>query len=101
MSSIWIVVVDSSDNGGGIPAVWTRLVCFFEGSGVISTGSELASCKDGSDKRAWYSAQQTLRNSIDRNYDVRMDKSLSELPGSGLGVKEIPNVSIKNYLNSI
>ena len=49
---------------------------------------ELATCSDGADKRAWYEAEQRLRNQPDRTYDVRMGFSLAELrkgvPGSGL-----------------
>ena len=35
--------------------------------------AELASCRDDADKRAWYDAEQNLRNQIDRTYDARMD----------------------------
>jgi hypothetical protein len=49
---------------------------------------ELATCADGADKRAWYEAQQRLRNQPDRTYDQRMGFSLVELkravPGSGI-----------------
>ena len=49
---------------------------------------ELATCADGADKRAWYEAQQRLRNQPDRTYDVRMGFSLADLeravPGSGI-----------------
>ena len=49
---------------------------------------ELSTCADGADKRAWYEAQQRLRNQPDRTYDVRMGFSLSDLkksvPGSGI-----------------
>lgn len=49
---------------------------------------ELATCPDGADKRAWYDAEQRLRNQPDRTYDVRMSFSLADLkkaaPGSGI-----------------
>lgn len=49
---------------------------------------ELASCTDDSDKRAWYEAEQRLRNQISRTYDTWMGFSLSQLqqraPGSGI-----------------
>lgn len=52
------------------------------------TKEELATCPDGQTKRAWYDAQQRLRNQTERTYDVRMGFSLAELragvPGSGL-----------------
>ncbi|MEQ9196274.1 MAG: hypothetical protein RIE84_05940, partial [Parvibaculum sp.] len=50
--------------------------------------AELATCPDGETKRAWYDAQQRLRNQVERTYDVRMGFTLGELkaaaPGSGL-----------------
>jgi len=51
-------------------------------------GEELATCGDGPDKRAWYEAQQRLRNQPDRTYEVRMGFTLADLrrraPGSGI-----------------
>ena len=51
---------------------------------------ELSTCADGADKRAWYDAQQRLRNQPDRTYDARMGFSLAELrkavPGNGIDV---------------
>ncbi len=51
-------------------------------------GDELATCPDGATKRAWYDAQQRLRNQTERTYDVCMGFTLTELragvPGSGL-----------------
>jgi hypothetical protein len=53
-----------------------------------SAPDELASCADDADKRAWYEAEQRLRNQISRTYDTRMGFSLSQLqqraPGSGI-----------------
>ncbi|MEQ8265786.1 MAG: hypothetical protein RH982_01195, partial [Parvibaculum sp.] len=44
-------------------------------------------CPDGETKRAWYDAQQRLRNQVERTYDVRMGFTLGQLkaaaPGSG------------------
>jgi hypothetical protein len=49
---------------------------------------DLATCSDAADKRAWYEAEQRLRNQPDRTYDVRMGFSLADLkkavPGSGI-----------------
>jgi hypothetical protein len=53
-------------------------------------GAELASCRDGAVKRAWYEAQQRLRNQIDRTYDTRMDFSLRELEAGSGGVVAPP-----------
>src|SRR5690606_25990347 len=52
--------------------------------------AELGTCPDGAAKRAWYDAQQRLRNQTERAYDVRMGFTLSELkaavPRSGRDV---------------
>ena len=40
---------------------------------------ELATCPDGATKRAWYAAEQNLRNQIDRTYEAEMDFTLDEL----------------------
>ena len=57
---------------------------------------ELATCPDGADKRAWYEAEQRLRNQPDRTYDVRMGFSLADLrkavPGSG--IDEPPGIDV-------
>jgi hypothetical protein len=31
---------------------------------------ELATCRDGAVKQAWYAAEQNLRNQLDRTYDA-------------------------------
>lgn len=66
-----------------------------------ASGQELSTCSDDQNKRAWYSAEQSLRNTIERNYDLRMDKTLSELPKSGLGVANPVDLSIKRTLESL
>lgn len=60
-----------------------------------ASGQELSTCSDNQNKRAWYIAQQSLRNTIERNYDLRMDKTLSELPNANLGVKNPVHLSLK------
>jgi formylglycine-generating enzyme required for sulfatase activity len=64
---------------------------------------ELSSCPDGAEKRAWYDAEQNLRNQIDRTYDARMDFSLVELqtPGPGKGVATPPETDARAYLLSV
>ena len=63
---------------------------------------ELATCTDGSEKADWYSAEQRLRNQIDRLYDVRMNFSLADLrrraPGSG--VDEPPQFDVLELLGT-
>ena len=67
---------------------------------------ELASCKDGAVKTAWYEAEQHLRFQIDRTYDVDMGHDLASLqaPGKGLysgrGVEAPPEVNIPALLAS-
>jgi formylglycine-generating enzyme required for sulfatase activity len=64
--------------------------------------SELSTCQDGSEKQAWYAAEQNLRNQIDRTYDARMDFTLADLqtPGPGKGWPNPPNVDTRSVLLS-
>ena len=66
-----------------------------------ASGSEASTCSDNATKLAWFKAQQNLRNAIDRNYEVRMDKTLSELPASGLGTTQQKDVNLKKYLQTL
>ncbi len=63
-------------------------------------GAELATCPDGGTKRAWYLAEQSVRNQIDRTYEAKMDWSLAELEqgGAGIGVPEPPDIDARAYL---
>ncbi len=63
---------------------------------------ELGTCLDDANKRAWYGAEQNLRNQIDRTYDAQMDFDLDELqtPGPGKGVATAPDTDVKAYLLS-
>jgi formylglycine-generating enzyme required for sulfatase activity len=65
--------------------------------------NELATCRDGSEKQAWYAAEQNLRNQIDRTYDARMDFTLADLqtPGRGKGVANPPDVDVRSFLLSM
>jgi len=62
--------------------------------------AELSTCPDGAAKRAWYLAEQSLRNQIDRTYEAKMDWSLEQLRqgGPGIGVKEPPDTDARAYL---
>ncbi|PKQ01900.1 MAG: hypothetical protein CVT73_21040 [Alphaproteobacteria bacterium HGW-Alphaproteobacteria-12] len=72
-----------------------------------SDGEESASCRDGALKTRWYKAERTLRNQIDRTYDVDMGYSISELERgpwglrTGKGVEEGPEVDVKAYLTGL
>lgn len=48
-----------------------------------SSEEELSSCDSDSEKRAWYKAEQRLRNSLDRKYDKKMGWNLDELQNRG------------------
>ncbi|MBI1330916.1 MAG: hypothetical protein GC166_13555 [Alphaproteobacteria bacterium] len=65
--------------------------------------AELATCNDGANKRAWYEAEQNLRNQLDRTYEARMDFGLEELrePGPGKGVAQAPDIDTRAYLVSV
>jgi hypothetical protein len=61
---------------------------------------ELSTCPDGTAKRAWYRAEQGLRNQIDRTYEARMDWSLPQLEAgsAGIGVKTPPDTDVRAFL---
>ncbi len=65
--------------------------------------AELSTCRDGERKQAWYSAEQNLRNQLDRTYDAQMDFTLDELrvPGPGKGVAAPPDIDARAYLASV
>jgi hypothetical protein len=63
--------------------------------------TELATCRDGELKTAWYKAEQRLRNQLDRTYEARMDHDLSTLQsgrGEGTGVDTPPDVDLRGWL---
>lgn len=73
-----------------------------------STREELSTCEQGdsrasADKLEWYSAEQRLRNQIERTYDARMDFTRFELvkKPAGSGVDQAPNVDLRAYLSSL
>jgi hypothetical protein len=61
---------------------------------------ELATCGDAADKRAWYEAEQRLRNQPDRTYDVRMGFSLADLKRgvAGTGIDRPPVIDVPALL---
>jgi hypothetical protein len=60
---------------------------------------ELATCPDDADKRAWYDAEQPLRNQIDRTYDAQMDFSLDDL--RKIPAVAAPDTDVEGYLEQI
>ncbi len=71
-----------------------------------ATGYELSTCKETANKRAWYEAEQYLRNQVSRTYDVKMNFRLDQLKppaeatpeAGGIGQQEAPDIHIKKYL---
>lgn len=61
-------------------------------------GAEAATCRDGAVKRAWYAAQQRLRNQIERTYETRMDFTLAQLQASMLGAATPPDTDARAFL---
>jgi len=63
---------------------------------------ELSTCQDGETKRAWYDAQQRLRNQIDRDYTAQHGFTLADLQAKvpDSGVDEAPDVDLRGYLEA-
>jgi hypothetical protein len=63
---------------------------------------EFDTCKDSALDLEWYTAEQGLRNQIDRTYDAKMNFSLRDLqnrvPGSGPASS--PDVNLRLYLKN-
>ena len=68
-----------------------------------AAGAEASSCRDGAAKRAWYEAEQRLRNQIDRTYDARMDFTVRDLEASapGSGIDTAPDVDVKATIDGM
>jgi len=66
-------------------------------------GDEAANCGDGRQKRAWYDAEQRLRNQSDRTYDAQMGFSIADLNAHGkwTGIDDPPPVDIKPLIDGI
>jgi hypothetical protein len=61
---------------------------------------ELATCRDGGTKQAWYAAEQALRNQLDRTYDAQMGFTLDDLASHapGTGAAAPPDTDVRTYL---
>jgi hypothetical protein len=60
-----------------------------------------SSCADGPVKRAWYAAEQSLRNQLERTYDARMDFTLDDLQTRHPGMALPPDTDVRAYLLSV
>jgi hypothetical protein len=65
----------------------------------LTDAESLKSCNQSKDKIEWYNAEQGLRNLIDRDYSVKMDYSLRELPSMPISKTPEENISIVDVLN--
>ena len=65
----------------------------------LTDAESLKSCNQNKDKIDWYNAEQGLRNLIDRDYSVKMDYSVKELPSMPLSKTPQENISILDALN--
>lgn len=79
--------------------------CIEQRMGATSS-SELASCQQSATKDAWYKAQQSIRNSLERPYEKKMGWSLSEMQNgaaisAGVGVTSQAPVNIRAFLTSV
>lgn len=65
--------------------------------------SEMSSCRNSSEKMAWYHAEQRLRNQVERTYATKMNFTLGDLQGKvpGSGVDKAPDVDLRGYLDNL
>lgn len=63
-------------------------------------GDELSSCRQEEIKNQWYEAEQLLRNTIERNYDLRMNYTVYELPNANIGTKTPMDLNIKKLIEA-
>jgi hypothetical protein len=65
-----------------------------------SSAQALQACADDSSKREWYSAEQRLRNQLDRTYDLPMNFTLMDLEAKkiGSGIDLPPDVNVEQLL---
>ncbi len=62
-----------------------------------SAPNEIASCPDDAFKKQWYSAEQNLRNQLERTYDLKMDLDVDQT-GRTLGVRTAADVDVWGFL---
>ncbi len=68
-----------------------------------AAGDERASCTDGKAKQRWYDAEQRLRDSSDRTYDINMAFDLDDLNRrvKGTGTDDQAPVDIKALIDAM
>ncbi len=61
----------------------------------------IQNCGQNSTKMNWYNAQQRLRQTIERDYTLRMDYTVRELPTAPIGDRVAPEIGIKKLIQSL
>jgi hypothetical protein len=64
----------------------------------FTDAESLKSCAQAKDKIDWYNAEQGLRNRIDRDYSMKMDYSLGELPTAPISNVKQEDISLEKAL---
>jgi hypothetical protein len=60
--------------------------------------TDTAGCEGSIDKNKWYQAEQGLRNRVDRDYSIRTDYNVDELPNAPASQVEKPDLSLDQLL---
>lgn len=66
------------------------------------SAEELATCPDAADKRAWYKAEDRLRNQLTRTYGEPMGFTLAQLQNqdADIGIADVPDIDIEKALDA-
>lgn len=65
----------------------------------LTDSESLQSCDQSREKLDWYNAEQGLRNRIDRDYSMKMDYSLRELPNAPISKVPQENLLFQEIFN--
>jgi hypothetical protein len=65
-----------------------------------SSPDELRQCGNSQDKLNWFSAEQNLRNQLERRYDLFMGYDAANTKAK-LGVKQAPDVDLEGFLRGL
>jgi hypothetical protein len=64
----------------------------------LTDADSIRSCGQTKNSLDWYNAEQGLRNRIDRDYSMKMNYDLSELPGSPISNVKQEDISLEKVL---
>lgn len=62
---------------------------------------ELKSCRDDQDKRSWYTAQQAVRNHLQRDWSSDQPISKTDLQSGRFGSQESPVIDLRAFLEQL